>query len=128
MKEYQRKRNNPYQLPHNVYMRVLYHIRDYERMKAERQEILYATPVFDGQPRGNRVSSPTENRAIRLARVDEDCEALEQALVEIPPEYRTAVMNNICRQYPYPCDADYSTYSRWRQRLISFTAKNLGLV
>ena len=50
MKEYQRKRNNPYQLPHNVYMRVLYHIRDYERMKAERQ----ARSVQIRRPRRNR--------------------------------------------------------------------------
>lgn len=128
MKEYQRNKDNPYQLPHNLYMRVLYHIRDYDRLKAERQEVLYSSACPDGQPKGNSVTSSTENKALRLMKLEEDCAAVDQALIQIPPEYRTGVMNNICYRSPYPIDADYSTYARWRRRLIYFTAKKLNLV
>ncbi len=33
MRNYQRQKNNPYKLPHNLYMRMLYLIRDYDRIK-----------------------------------------------------------------------------------------------
>lgn len=128
LKEYQRKRNNPYRLPHNLYMRVLYLIRDYDRLKSERQEILYASPVNDGMPRGNATSSTTESKAIRLARLDEDCKAVEQALIQVPTEYRRGVLNNICYGSQFPFDASYSTYKRWRQRLIFWTAENMNLM
>lgn len=128
MGEYQRKRNNPYHLPHNLYMRVLYIIRDYDRLRSERQEIIHASPVADGMPHGNLQSSITENKAIRLANLNEDCEAVERALLRIPTEYRKGVINNVCYGSPYPVDADYSTYSRWRQRFIYWTAVYLGRV
>lgn len=128
MGEYQRKRNNPYRLPHNLYMRVLYIIRDYDRLRSERQEIIHASPVMDGMPRGNLQSSVAENKAIKLASLDEDCEAVERALLRIPAEYRKGVMNNICYGARYPIDADYSTYSRWRQRFIYWTAVYLGRI
>lgn len=128
LKEYQRKRNNPYRLPHNLYMRVLYLIRDYDRLKSERQEILYASPVNDGMPRGNATFSATESKAIRLARLDEDCKAVEQALIQVPMEYRRGVLNNICYGSPYPIDAGCETYGRWRRRFIYWIAENLNLI
>ncbi len=127
MKEYQPVKNNPYRLPHNLYMRVLYHIRDYDRLKSERQELFYSSPVNDGMPRANSVGTPTESKAIRLAKLEEDCKAVEQALIQVPLEYRKGVLNNICYGSPYPIDAAYSTYSRWRQRFIFWTAEKLNL-
>ena len=38
MRNYQRTRNNPYLLPHHLYMRTLYIIRDYERLKQKAEE------------------------------------------------------------------------------------------
>lgn len=128
MREYQRKRNNPYRLPHNLYMRALYMIRDYDRIKADRQEIYYASAVGDGMPRGNAITSVTENKAVRLARLGEECDAVEKALNHIPPEYRKGVFDNICYGAAYPITADYSTYSRWRQRFIYWVAANLGQI
>lgn len=40
MREYQKTKNNPYLLPHCLYMRVLYIIRDYGRLKSEAQGAL----------------------------------------------------------------------------------------
>ncbi|HIT19215.1 MAG TPA: hypothetical protein IAB57_06345 [Candidatus Fimivivens faecavium] len=127
MRDYQSRKNNPFSLPHNLYMRVLYQIRDYDRMKEERMEILYSTTARDGLPRGNGVRSDTEIRAIRLVKVEENCKAVELALGQIPEEYRKGVIDNICEGAPFPLDASYSTYKRQRQRMIWWTAKFMGL-
>lgn len=108
-------------------MRVLYQIRDYDRMKAERLEILYSTPFRDGQPRKSGARSDTETRALRLEKVEENCRAVELALGKIPEEYRKGVMENICEATPFPFDAGYSTYKRYRQRMVWWTAKFMGL-
>lgn len=128
MREYQRKRNNPYRLPHNLYMRALYMIRDYDRIKADRQDVFFASPASDGQPRGNSITSTTENKAVRLARLSEECEAVERALNHIPTEYRKGVFDNICYGSSYPSAADYSTYARWRQRFIYWVAAHMGQI
>lgn len=124
MRNYQRQKNNPYKLPHNLYMRMLYLVRDYERIKSERSDILYSSPVSDGQPH-NSLSNPTEVMGIRLATIGGNCKAIEEALQEIPEEYRKGVWNNICYQSPYPSDAGEATYKRWRCRFIYMVAKKM---
>lgn len=94
MRDYQRKKDNPYKLPHNVYMQNLYFIRDYDRLKNEPSE---------------------ESRA--------KCRKIEEALNEIPKEYQKGVWNNICYHSPYPIDAGASTYQRWRSRFIYHVSK-----
>lgn len=127
MRDYQRQKNNPYKLPHNLYMRMLYLVRDYERIRSEREDIINGSPPADGVPHSG-VGNPTEHKAIKLAMLDRECEAVAKALKSIPEEYRKAIVNNICYGSPYPIFADPETYGRWRRRLIFFTAKNLGLV
>ena len=66
MRNYQQKKNNPYKLPHNLYMRMLYLVRDYERIRSEREDILNASPAPDGTPHSG-TGNPTEQKAIKLA-------------------------------------------------------------
>ena len=127
MRNYQRQKNNPYKLPHNLYMRMLYLVRDYERIKSERADILYSSPAHDGQPHTG-IGNPTEIKGIKLAMLDTECSAVEKALNGIPPEYRKGVIDNICYGAPYPTTADYETYGRWRRRLLYYTGKNLYLI
>ena len=124
MRNYQRQKNNPYKLPHNLYMRMLYLIRDYERIRAEREDILNASPAPDGVSHTG-TGNPTELKAIKLAELGNSCGAVERAVSIVPPEYRKAVWNNICYQSPYPIDAGEATYKRWKCRLIYEVAKNL---
>lgn len=126
MRNYQRKKNNPYKLPHNLYMRMLYLVRDYERIKSERSDILYNSPALDGQPHSG-LGNPTETKGIKLAMLDTECSAVEKALSNIPQEYRKGIMDNICYGSPYPIDADPETYGRWRRRFLYHIAKNIGL-
>lgn len=124
MRNYQRQKNNPYKLPHNLYMRTLYLVRDYERIKSERADILHGSPAHDGQPHSG-LSSPTEAKGIKLAMLGETCKAIEEALSEVPEEYRRGVWNNVCYQSPYPVDAGEATYKRWRCKFIYKVAEKL---
>lgn len=126
MRNYQKTKNNPYRLPHNLYMRMLYLIRDYERIKAERQDILHSSPEHDGVPVSG-FGSPTEAKAMRMYAIDQECVAVEKALQGIPEEYRKGVLNNICYRSPFPSDAGESTYKRWRVRFVYYVAKNCHL-
>lgn len=84
MRNYQTKKNNPYYIPHNVYMQVLYKIKDYERLKQEQREILHASPPpLDGMPRGKGVGDPTMAKAVRLANLSRQIEAIEESMAEM---------------------------------------------
>lgn len=129
MRHYQRTKNNPHLLPHNVYMQCLYAVRDYDRMKKEMQDILFASPgASDGMPRGSTIGNPTSNKAIKRESLQQRCEAIEQALLMIPLEYRRGVMNNILYQCGYPADAGEATYQRWRQRFLHHVAENSNFI
>ena len=129
MRHYQKKRNNPYILPHNLYMSVLYIIRDYERLKSEREYILTASPLPpDGQPRGMSISNPTEDKAMKLIAVSSQIDVVDKALRTVPKEYRKGVMDNILYESWYPIDAGVRTYQYWKQRFIYYVAKNMKLI
>lgn len=100
-----------YKLPHNLYMRMLYLVRDYDRLKSERDDIINALPAPDGSPHTG-VGNPTESKGIKLAELRDGCKAIDDALAIVPKEYRRGVWNNICYQCPYPIDACESTYKR----------------
>ena len=142
-REHQRKKSNPYLLPHNLYMRVLYIIRDYGRLKNEYHAILHSSPApriesgYDREgrlsaefmPRGNETTSPTEDKAIRLALISDELHAIEQALMMVKPEYRDGVMANITDGGAhYPKNASSKTYRRWKQRFAFHLAKKLKYV
>lgn len=127
MRNYQLKKNNPYKLPHNLYMRMLYLVRDYERIRSEREDVIHNSPVHDGQPH-SELSNPTEAKGIKLAMLDSECMAVEKALNSIPPEYRKGVLRNICYGEPYPYTAHRNTYSNWRIKFLHSIAKNLNIL
>ncbi len=125
MRNYQRQKNNPYKLPHNLYMRMLYLVRDYDRLKAMRDDVHFSSPVNDGIPCSG-IGNPTEHKAIRLAFIGDECHAIESAFLEIPEEYRKGIKDNICYGTPYPYTAHRNTYSYWRVRLLHSLAKKTG--
>ena len=126
-RNYQPKKNNPYRLPPNVYMQCLYAIRDYDRLCAERTDILHSSPSLDGQPRGGETSDTTADKAVRLERLSRMCEDVEQALVQVPTEYRRGVVSGIMYGC-YPNNADPETYRRWRRKLLFWLAEKKGML
>lgn len=67
-------------LPHDLYMQMLYLIRSYPELIKRREELLHSSPrPLDGQPRGSGTSDPTADKAVVLARIDEQIQAVEAA-------------------------------------------------
>lgn len=88
MRNYQQKKSNPYYMPHDVYMQALYKIKGYHELVRRRQKILHSSPPPpDGMPRGTLSSNPTEKKALVLAVIDADLEAIEQAIIELQGKY-----------------------------------------
>lgn len=128
-KDYQKQKSNPYLLPKTVYHRTLWVIRDYERMKAERNEILYSYSCEqDGMPHGSDVGNPTEVKALKLEQISKDMEAVEQALLTVDDDMRNGIINNICYQVPYPYYPSLSTWIRRKRKFMHDVAQNLKLV
>lgn len=93
-------------------MQTLWFIRGYDRRRAEAESILYRSP----ENAGEREALLAENRII------------DNALENIPEEYRAAILSNVCYRVPYPlCIADRTTYSRWRVRFITEVARNIDI-
>lgn len=127
MRNYKYKNNL---LSHNVYMQCLYKVRDYDRLKIEYQELVHASnQPSDGQPKGNQTGNPTERKAYRLIAIHKELEAIERALLCIPEEYRTGIMNNICYQIPYNLQfTHYNTWGRQRRKFLEEIAKKTYLI
>jgi len=127
MRNYQRTKNNPYFLPHNVYMQTLYILKDYPRLKQEEKDILYQGASFvPGAGRGNTPGDPTGHKAQMLDSVTERIRAVEHALETVPEEFRPGLMNNIARGGGYPCIAGEATWRRRKARLLHAAAKGMG--
>ncbi len=127
MRNYQRKKNNPYQLPHDLYMRMLYLVRDYERIRLERENILKSSPAPDGISHSGN-GNPTEHKAIKLAMLGRECDAVAKAIETIPEEYRKGVLRNVRDKEPYPITAGEATFRRYKYKLTYMTAKFLYLI
>lgn len=128
MRNYQRK--NKYKLPHNVYMQTLYFIKDYYRLKEEADRILHASPSLStdvvGKGKG-AVSNPTEDKALRIAEINEKLAIIEGALEMIPEEYRKGVFNNVVKKDWFPIDAAVRTYQYQKQKFIYYCAQKIKI-
>ncbi len=118
MRNYQRKKNNPYLLPKNLYGEVKYMLKDYERLKEEYQKLTE--------------DNSEERNWLLLCTVASKIAAIDAAVSGIPREYRKGVLNNLENEHSkkgyYPADADYRTYQTYKQRLIYLVAKNMNYV
>lgn len=118
-----------YSLPKAVYYQALYAVRDYDRLRAEYDDILHASAAPpDGLPHGSGSGQPVADKAIRLNAISTKLTAIERALNGIPPEYRRGVLDNVRYGAPYPYTASYPTWSRWRRRFLWLAAKYLRLL
>ena len=125
MRNYQPQKTSPYILPHNLYMQVLYLIRDYDRLKKEYHDIIDETPFNDGQPRSGGITDTTAKKAVKIASISDKLASIEQSLILIPMEYRSHVFNNIVYGVIFPDYANRNTWSIYRCRFIHHVAKNM---
>lgn len=134
MRDYQAVKNNPYLLPHHLYMRTLYIIRDYDRLKEKAERLLdFKTSVkekFVKTPEEikNLDGIKDEPSTLPFERAALEADAIEGALEFIPPFYRDGVLENIMEGSRYPIGADERTFRRYKQKYIYHVARLLNCV
>ena len=128
MKDYQTKKEKLV-LPKDVYMRTIWMIRGYYRMKENLQDAVDAQPD-PNQPRakGRTPGSSTESKAVKREHDRDIVAAIDKALEQTPKEYRHGVWQKVMYNAPYPDDAHITTYSRYKADFVIMAAHNLGLV
>lgn len=118
MRDYQPKKNNPYRLPPNLYNEVKYMIKDFTRLREEYNSM---TEKYD-----------EERNWAKICTVASKLSAINTAMLQIPPEYRGGVINNLNHERSpdgyYPSNADYRTYQSYKQKLIYSVARNMNYV
>ena len=107
MRDYQRKRDRKYILPRSVYHRVLWLLRDYDRLLEELAE--------------------TDDNGL-MEKCLNEIDVMDQALEKVPVEYQTGIWDNIIHGKAYPLMADRSTFGYWKSKLIYNVAIDSGYV
>jgi len=132
-RNYQPAKNNKYWLPHNVYMRVLYIVRDYPRMKAEQNDIIHTAPADEYNGSKKEHGDPTANKAVKIAMMSRETDAVDYAMKKIPIEYRNAIWVNIthgksAEQSSALIPAHKNTFRLWRSRFCYYIAERLHYI
>lgn len=115
-RHYQAKQRNPYYIDDkNIYMQMVYMIKDYPELKRRREKILHGSPApADGQPKSTKTSNPTEQKALMLCVIDTRIKAIEQVIVELRSKY-----SKTCTGEPfdaYEAFMDYGVFCYYRSK------------
>ena len=133
-------------LPHNVYMQIVYMLKDYHRMCRERESLLFSSSFNDGQPRGSGVGDPTANKAVKLAALSERVNEIDSVVHSFNAEYSNKIRRDDIETFDaleafddYGCfcymlydpnsgkQPAYITWKRFRSRMAYEIAKKLKL-
>ena len=115
MRNYQVKKDNPYYLPHDLYMQALYMIRGYKNLRQRKVDIIYgSSPPPDGMPKGRHVSNPTERKAIVLEMISLQLQAIEQTISELRGKYSRTCTGEVFD--PYEAFMDYGVFCYYRSK------------
>ena len=127
MRDYQTKKERRV-LPKDVYMRVIWTIRGYYRMKEDLDAAIDEQPDPD-QPRvqGGTPGSQTEAKAMKREHDRDMVAAIDKALEQIPKEYRHGVWQKVMYNAPYPDDAALKTYSGYKTEFVLRAANYMGI-
>ena len=108
--------------------RALHFAKSYDRLRHEADEMIAQAPMMDGQPRGTKTSDPTAAAAIRRERITHEIGIIEGALLDIEPEYRAGILDNVCRGVPMwrLGGATERTWSRKRRVFLAGIVERAG--
>lgn len=131
MRDYQRLKNNKYQLPHTVWHKTIWSIRDYYRVK-ESLGALADTSIgiaYDKDKVQTSVNTDTVlNAAVKYGEAKHLVDCIDRARANMPEEYQQGVWNNILFYNAFPIDADRSTYGRVKSKFIYDVAEGMGYI
>ena len=129
MKDYQPTKNNPYTLPRELYRRILYLVRDYDRicfiLDCTASNGLQRPDLTDQRAPMGGHADPTARAAMKRIKLIEQVEAVIKALTAIPGEYRQGIVDNIIYGSRFPDIAHLNTWKRHKARFIYEVASNL---
>ena len=102
----------------------------YDRLIREADELIVQAPVMDGQPRGTKTGDPVAAAAIRRERITRELSIIEGSLLDIEPEYRDAIIENVCRgvsmKYFTACGLSISSLKRRRRVFLAGIVERAG--
>lgn len=113
-------------MPEELYRQTLFMIKDYDRTKEEYDNAIWDSPEpSDGQPRGRNAGDPTSREGMKRAELFRKLQAIEQAKLSLPEDYREGVWNNVLYKIPYPREGHRSTWWRYKIAFIRKVAENM---
>lgn len=98
------------EIPYNLYMQLVFLVKDYERMTDER---------------GALIAGENPSREYVLNRY---IAAVDHALNRMPEEYRRAVYSSIAHDAPRPADLNIQTFKYYRRQVFKDIRAYLGLL
>ena len=101
--------------------RALYFAKAYDRLRREADALIEQAPVMDGQPRSTKTGDPVAAAAIRRERITREIRIIEGALLDIEPEYRAGIIENVCRGVPMR-ELDGAAERTWSRKRLVFLA------
>lgn len=103
-----------------LYTRALAFAKGYDEMRKDADALIAQAPVMDGMPRSTKTGDPVFAAAIRRERIRKEISIVEDALLEIEPEYRNGVIENVVRGVPMSKipGASESTWKRKRRLFL----------
>ena len=101
--------------------RALAFAKAYDRLVREADSLVVQAPMQDGQPRGTKTGDPVAAAAIRRERIRHEISIIENALLDIEPEFRAGVLDNVCRGVPMHM-LDLASESTWKRKRRVFLA------
>ena len=124
MRDYYLKNSD---MPEDLYRHTLWMIKGYDRMKEEYDNAIWDSPEPpDGQPRGSNTGDPTSREGLKRAELFRKLQAIEQAKLSLPEDYREGVWNNVLYKVPYPRAGHRSTWWRYKTAFIRKVAQNMS--
>lgn len=123
MRDYYLKNSD---MPEDLYRHTLWMIKGYDRMKEEYDNAIWDSPEPpDGQPRGSNAGDPTSREGLKRAELFRKLQAIEQAKLSLPEDYRDGVWNNVLYKTPYPKSAHRKTWWQYKTAFILRVARNM---
>lgn len=95
--------------------RALQFAHRYDDMVREADALIEQAPVMDGMPRSTKTGDPVAGAAIRREHIRHEIRIIEGALLDIEPEYRDGIVDNICRGVPMYM-LDFASESTWKRK------------
>jgi hypothetical protein len=115
-----------YQIDDDRYNELFYFCKRYQSRQAEINSLYGLTAIsMDGMPKGNKVGSQTENKALKIDKLKRENELIEKIAYEVNPEIYQYIIKNVTQGISYqylgvPCGRrQFYQYRRLFYKLLS---------